>query len=139
MATTEVIRARVLVDCLPLGVKAGQVIETTADVIDAHAGELDSNNAAVTYALRAGGSVVRYVPEVIADGDASGGSGDPAPSAPESRRKAPAKRVARREDAGEGGQPDANAEPSTQADADAQPGADSAGQSVAASDAQPAA
>lgn len=65
MATTKTekpARARVLVDCPALGVKAGQVIETTVDVIGVHPGELDANDAAVKYALQEGGHVVAYPP-----------------------------------------------------------------------------
>lgn len=60
--TEKLVRARVLVNCIPLGVLAGQVIEAPASVIKAHAGELDSEPAAVAYALKEGGKVVTYEP-----------------------------------------------------------------------------
>lgn len=75
MATTKTekpARARVLVDCPALGVKAGQVIEAALDVIKAHLGELDDNEAAVAYALKAGGDVVAYPPKSASEQPAAG-------------------------------------------------------------------
>jgi hypothetical protein len=76
MATTtkdKTARARVLVDCPALGVKAGQVIEAAPDVIKAHPGELDDNEAAVTYALQEGGGKVVAYPPAAAEKPAAGG------------------------------------------------------------------